>query len=198
MFAPTSGRRARSRLSEKPNSLDPAARAPRRKTRLRLVHPAELPVERGGMPPRIARYLETAELPSPCLVVDVDLVEYNYLDLARSMPQARIFYAVKANPADEIVARLARLGSSFDAASLGEIDVCLAHGATPERISFGNTIKKQRDIGLRQHEQHPATHAFRRRHRCRERCGHHGAHGRLRLVRSGHRRRRRRRGRLCL
>ena len=146
MFAPTSGRRARSRLSEKPRSLDPAARAPRRKTRLRLVHSAELPAERGGMPPKIARYLETAELPSPCLVVDVDLVEYNYLDLARSLPQARIFYAVKANPADEILARLARLGSSFDTASLGEIDLCLAHGVAPDRLSFGNTIKKQRDI----------------------------------------------------
>ena len=98
------------------------------------------------MPPRIARYLETAELPSPCLVVDVDLVEYNYLDLARSLPQARIFYAVKANPADEIIARLARLGSCFDTASMGEIDLCLAHGVTADRISFGNTIKKQRDI----------------------------------------------------
>jgi len=146
MFAPTSGRRARSRLSEKPRSLDPAARAPRRRTRLRLVHSAELPAERGGMPPKIARYLETAELPSPCLVVDVDLVEYNYRDLARSLPQARIFYAVKANPADEILARLARLGSSFDTASLGEIDLCLAHGVAPDRLSFGNTIKKQRDI----------------------------------------------------
>src|SRR5262249_39187606 len=37
-------------------------------------------------------------------------------------------------------------GSCFDTASLGEIDLCLALGVGPERISFGNTIKKERDI----------------------------------------------------
>jgi ornithine decarboxylase len=98
------------------------------------------------MPPRIARFLETAEVPSPCLVVDVDLVEHNYRQLAGSLPGARLFYAVKANPASEIVARLAAIGANFDTASLGEIDLCLGHGATAERISFGNTIKKQSDI----------------------------------------------------
>src|SRR5579871_5414498 len=150
MFAPNPGRRARTRLSEKLRSSSPVAspapRAPRKKARLALVRAPELPAERGAMPPRIARYLETAELPSPCLVVDVDIVEHSYLDLARSLPEARIFYAVKANPADEIVARLARLGSCFDTASMGEIELCLAHGVTADRISFGNTIKKQRDI----------------------------------------------------
>ena len=38
------------------------------------------------------------------------------------------------------------LGSSFDTASRGEIEMVIAAGATPRRISFGNTIKKQRDI----------------------------------------------------
>ncbi|KAB7739364.1 type III PLP-dependent enzyme [Parvibaculum sedimenti] len=98
------------------------------------------------MPPKIARFLETAELPSPCLVVDVDIVAHNWTELARSLPQARIFYAVKANPANEIVSRLARLGSCFDTASMGEIDLCLRHRVSPDRISFGNTIKKERDI----------------------------------------------------
>jgi ornithine decarboxylase len=79
-------------------------------------------------------------------VVDVDLVAHSWSELARSLPQARIFYAVKANPANEIVSRLARLGSSFDTASMGEIDLCLRHRVSPDRISFGNTIKKERDI----------------------------------------------------
>lgn len=160
MFASASGRRARSRISNKqqvaetqgsfagafetmPQPLKPA----RRKARLALVpQEAELPAERGGMPPKIARFLETADLPSPCLVVDVDIVAHNWLELARSLPEARIFYAVKANPADEIVGRLARLGSAFDTASMGEIDLCLRHRVSPDRISFGNTIKKERDI----------------------------------------------------
>ena len=57
-----------------------------------------------------------------------------------------MFYAVKANPAPEILDLLARLGSCFDTASVGEIEQALAAGATPDRISFGNTIKKEKDI----------------------------------------------------
>src|SRR4026208_601703 len=82
----------------------------------------------------------------PCLVVDLEVIRDNYLRFARAMPATRIFYAVKANPAPEILALLAELGSSFDTASLPEIEMALAAGATPERISFGNTIKKERDI----------------------------------------------------
>ena len=149
MFASEQGRRARSRSSSKAITKSvPSAKAGKgRKPRLRLVpQAAELPLERGGLPPKIARYIATAELPSPCLIVDVDIVAHNFEELARSLPEARIFYAVKANPADEIVARLARLGSAFDTASMGEIDLCLSHGVSPDRLSFGNTIKKERDI----------------------------------------------------
>jgi len=62
------------------------------------------------------------------------------------MPEVRIYYAVKANPAPEILKLLVRLGSSFDVASVVEIDLALAAGAKPEHLSFGNTIKKERDI----------------------------------------------------
>jgi ornithine decarboxylase len=41
---------------------------------------------------------------------------------------------------------LAKLGSCFDTASVAEIEMVLAAGATPDRISYGNTIKKERDI----------------------------------------------------
>ena len=41
---------------------------------------------------------------------------------------------------------LAGLGSCFDTASVAEIEMVLAAGATADRISFGNTIKKERDI----------------------------------------------------
>ena len=41
---------------------------------------------------------------------------------------------------------LNELGSSFDVASPAEIDLVLGAGAKPEQISFGNTIKKERDI----------------------------------------------------
>src|ERR1019366_5734037 len=39
-----------------------------------------------------------------------------------------------------------RLGSCFDTASVAEIEMVIAAGATADRISYGNTIKKERDI----------------------------------------------------
>src|SRR6201993_3775269 len=82
----------------------------------------------------------------PCLVVDLEIVRENYLNFARALPDTRVFYAVKANPAPEVLSLLATLGSCFDTASVAEIEMVLAAGATADRISFGNTIKKERDI----------------------------------------------------
>ena len=82
----------------------------------------------------------------PCLVVDLDVVRDNYSAFATALPDTRVFYAVKANPAPEVLNLLAQLGSCFDAASVVEIEQVLATGATPDRISYGNTIKKERDI----------------------------------------------------
>ena len=95
---------------------------------------------------RILDFLRDRRPEGPCLVVDLDVVARNYKSFARAMPDTRIFYAVKANPAPEILKLLARLGSSFDTASVPEVEMALAAGATPDRISFGNTIKKERDI----------------------------------------------------
>jgi ornithine decarboxylase len=105
--------------------------------------------ERGSseLTPNIARFLsENPALPTPFVVLDLDVVEDRYARLLEALPGARILYAVKANPAVEVLARLASLGSSFDVASRGEIDRCLAIGVCPEKLSFGNTIKKERDI----------------------------------------------------
>jgi ornithine decarboxylase len=95
---------------------------------------------------KIARFLEERRPATPCLVVDLDVVANNYGALSQALPDARIYYAVKANPAPEILRLLVELGSSFDTASVPEIEMCLAAGADPARISFGNTIKKQRDV----------------------------------------------------
>jgi ornithine decarboxylase len=66
--------------------------------------------------------------------------------MEKAMPEARIYYAVKANPAPEILKLLVSLGSCFDVASLAEIDQCLSAGAQAKELSFGNTIKKEQDI----------------------------------------------------
>lgn len=96
----------------------------------------------GAMTPKIAHFLAEQQPATPCLVFDVDRVEVNFRALQRALPLARIYYAVKANPAAPVLQRLAKLASNFDAASYEEVEACLDAGAQPQAISFGNTIKK--------------------------------------------------------
>jgi len=98
------------------------------------------------MTARIRYYLRNRTDDGPLLVVDLDVVRDNYQAFAKALPDTRVFYAVKANPAPEVLTLLASLGSCFDIASLAEVEMVLAAGATPDRISYGNTIKKERDI----------------------------------------------------
>jgi ornithine decarboxylase len=98
------------------------------------------------MTPRIRGFLRRQPDDGPRLVVDLDVVRDNYQAFAKALPDTRVFYAVKANPAPEVLSLLASLGSCFDAASVPEIEMVLAAGAAPDRISYGNTIKKERDI----------------------------------------------------
>src|SRR5262247_3069310 len=98
------------------------------------------------MTARIRESLKARQEEGPCLVLDLDVVREDYLAFAESLPDSKVFYAVKANPAPEILKLLASLGCCFDVASVNETHAVLAAGATPERISYGNTIKKETDI----------------------------------------------------
>src|ERR1700683_1568730 len=98
------------------------------------------------MTARIRDFLRNRPDDGPCLVVDLDVVRDNYQTFAKALPDTRVFYAVKANPAPEVLSLLAGLGSCFDTASIPEIEMALAAGASADRISYGNTIKKERDI----------------------------------------------------
>src|SRR4051812_7069964 len=98
------------------------------------------------MTARIREFLNNRRDEGPCLVVDLDVVRENYLAFSKSLPDTRVFYAVKANPAPELLSLLASLGSCFDAASVAEIEMVLRAGAAADRISYGNTIKKERDV----------------------------------------------------
>jgi ornithine decarboxylase len=89
-------------------------------------------------------------------------VRDNYQTFAKALPDSRVFYAVKANPAPEVLSLLASMGSCFDTATVAEIEMALAAGATPDRISY------------RQHDQEGA------RHRARLRARHPPVRGRLR------------------
>ncbi len=95
---------------------------------------------------RLEEFLASEHPGTPYVVVDLDVVRDRYLDLVAAVPDAAVFYAVKANPAPIILELLVGLGASFDVASPAEVDVVLAAGADPSRISYGNTVKKEQWI----------------------------------------------------
>jgi ornithine decarboxylase len=103
--------------------------------------------DQGSMPAR--KLLEAAACgPSPLLLMDLDHVESQYRALRAALPEVQILYAVKANPGREVLARLQALGCGFDIASPGELFDCRAAGASSDRLSYGNPIKKEADIAI--------------------------------------------------
>jgi ornithine decarboxylase len=100
---------------------------------------------------RIRRFLAEHAPPTPCLVIDTDEVAARYRDLSAAFPTARLCYAVKANPAPAVVSTLVAAGAGFDVAGRAEIELCLALGADPASLSYGNTIKKPADIAFAHH-----------------------------------------------
>lgn len=83
---------------------------------------------------------------TPFIVIDLEKISERYDELTNALPKAKIYYAVKANPHDEVLATLHKKGSHFDVASIYEIDKMLGLDVSPDRLSYGNTIKKEKDI----------------------------------------------------
>ena len=83
---------------------------------------------------------------TPFLIIDLNKIDKKYDELKKNLPFVKIYYAVKANPQDKIIKLLAKKGSCFDVATIYELDQLLKLKISPDRISFGNTIKKEKDI----------------------------------------------------
>lgn len=90
---------------------------------------------------KFSRNIET-----PALVIDLKIIRRKFEELKTNFPYTKIYYAVKANPSIEILKMLNEMGSYFDIASVYELNDLLKLGITGDRISYGNTIKKKKDI----------------------------------------------------
>jgi len=99
-----------------------------------------------GTTEKIDHFLTTKRPNLSCVVIDLDVVRARYSALCICFPDARIFYAVKANPAADVLATLASAGANFDLAGEGEIARCRSLGITPDRFSFGDTVKRETEI----------------------------------------------------
>lgn len=93
---------------------------------------------------RVKAFSEDKE--TPFLVVLLDMVQQKFEEFRASFPYAKIYYAVKANPGKDLLTMLRDLGSCFDIASIYELNRVLDLGVSPDRVSFGNTIKKAKHI----------------------------------------------------
>lgn len=85
---------------------------------------------------------------TPHLTIDLDRVHEDFRALRALLPDAQIRYAVKANPAEPVLRRLAAEGAAFDVASVGEVDACASAGIDGLLLTFGNTIRKPSAVAL--------------------------------------------------
>ena len=85
--------------------------------------------------------LRVIDLPTPYLVTDLDTVADRYATLGAALPGVATFYAMKSNPAPEVLRVLAGLGSGFEVASIGELRMLQAFGIDPADVLFSNPVK---------------------------------------------------------
>ena len=79
--------------------------------------------------------------PTPFLVASLDKVEENYQFMRHHLPRAGVFYAMKANPTPQVLAKLAALGAHFDVASAGEMEILHDLGISGAQMIYANPVK---------------------------------------------------------
>lgn len=84
--------------------------------------------------------------PTPCLVLDLAVVRERYAELRGHLPEARVYYAVKANPDPAVLSALAALGSRFEVASPGELALLQRLGVHGRRVCYGNPVRKPAEV----------------------------------------------------
>lgn len=87
------------------------------------------------------RYLDKEKIETPFLLIDSDKVREKTSLIGRHIRNARVFYAVKANPDIEILRFLDTLGMGFEIASEGELEMLSSIGVAPSRIISSNPVK---------------------------------------------------------
>ncbi|MBM2621949.1 type III PLP-dependent enzyme [Actinoplanes sp. LDG1-06] len=85
--------------------------------------------------------LEAIGTPTPYLVTDLGTVADRHAAFRAAMPDVRVHYAMKCNPAPEILRTLHAEGAGFEIASLGELRMLEAVGVDPADVLYSNPVK---------------------------------------------------------
>lgn len=78
---------------------------------------------------------------TPLLILSTEQIRKNYKYLQQNLPGVKVYYAVKANPDEKIIATLAEMGSCFDVASDGEMVALAGMGIAGDRMVYANPVK---------------------------------------------------------
>lgn len=93
---------------------------------------------------KVLKYLDCDEVTTPLLLLDGDKVRQKVQLIGSGIRQSRVFYAVKANPGRSVLELMHSMGTGFEVASDGELDVLMQIGVPVDRIISSNPIKTQR------------------------------------------------------
>ena len=110
----------------------------RTETQLREVDlevPASWPTT---LHPRALRRIDRA---TPYLVCDLETIRDRYRAFGEALPGFECYYALKCNSLPEVLETLHRVGSHFEVASLGELQLLAAHGVDPADVLYSNPVK---------------------------------------------------------
>jgi ornithine decarboxylase len=83
---------------------------------------------------------------SPLLILNSDMVRWQYLSLKQALPEVALYYAVKSLPHLSILRLLADMGAGFDMASSGEIELIRKLKISARRTIHSHPIKRDGDI----------------------------------------------------
>jgi ornithine decarboxylase len=85
--------------------------------------------------------LQVIDVPTPYLVTDLDAVAQRHAAFCAALPGVHTFYAMKCNPAPEVLTTLAARGAGFEIASIGELRMLQRVGIDPADVLYSNPVK---------------------------------------------------------
>lgn len=90
---------------------------------------------------KVLRHIALSDEQPPYLLIDKDIIKAKVSTIGKNIKNSKVFYAVKANPDNEVLRYLNSLGIGFEIASEGELQILASLGVEPERIITSNPIK---------------------------------------------------------
>jgi ornithine decarboxylase len=90
---------------------------------------------------KVLNYIALSDEIPPYLLIDKEIIREKVSVIGKNIKNSKVFYAVKANPDVEVLRFLNSLGTGFEIASEGELQILASLGVESERIITSNPMK---------------------------------------------------------